>query len=299
MTTVLITGANGFIGRALGSRCRATGIRTLGVAHPFTELPDYDEVYPGKLTAPLEGIFGRERIDAVVHGANHLGRDEYAVNTEGTRLWAEQALSKGIENQILLSSLSARENSVSPYGRAKYELEGWFRQKRFLSFRLGLVTGMGGLFGRLVDLVRRWPVLPMPEGGRTWVYPTSLDSLCRLLIRAAEGRVERPESGLFRFYQPDPVLIRNLVKEIARQIGTPCLIMNMPLGLLLAGLRAAERIPLLKIGVSSTNLLGLRQNNRNDFPSDFPRFGFPVESLEDLVRRALAGSRNHPLTASL
>lgn len=288
MTTVLVTGANGFIGRALGAACRSAGIRTLGVTYPFTELPDYDRAYPGKLTVPLEGVLGNEPIHAVIHGANHMGRDEFAVNTEGTRLWAEQALSHGIKNQILLSSISAREDSVSPYGRAKYELEGWFRRKGFLSFRMGLVLGMGGLFGRLVDMVGRWPLLPMPSGGRTWVYLTGLQSLCRLLVRAIEGRLERPEEGLWRFYQPRPVFMRDLVKEIARQRGTTRLIMNVPLGFLLAALRAAERIPCLGSGVSSTNLLGLRQNNRNDFSSDFNRFGFPVESLEALVRAALA-----------
>lgn len=287
MTTVLITGANGLIGRATAARCRKEGLRTVGIVYPFEHPPEFDAVYPGELRTPLEKVFVNEQISAVVHGANHIGRDEYEINTTGTRIWASQAADYGITVQILLSSISAQEKAVSPYGRAKFHLEQWFFDKGYLSFRLGFVIGRGGLFGRLTQLVEKYPILPLPDGGRTWVYPTSLKSLSDLLYRSVCGEIDRPDKGFWRFYQPDPVFMADVIKEIKTLLAVKCRILNTPMGLLLFASRIIERIPLLKIGVSSNNILGMRQNNRNDFETDFERFGYPAESLSDLVRYAL------------
>jgi len=290
MNTVLITGANGLIGRSLASVCRDVGLRTVGIVFPYEHPPEFDAVYAGSLQNPLENVFQRETIGAMVHGANHVGRDEFTVNTEGTKAWAIQASESGVSNQILLSSISAQENAVSPYGKAKYALERWFDDQGYLSFRLGLVIGNGGLFGRLAGLVKRFPMLPLPDGGKTWVYPTGLDSLKSLLCLAVRGKIQRPRGGLWRFYQPRPVHMRKVVKEIASCLDKRCRIINMPTGFLLFAARVMERIPLLKSGVSSNNILGMKQNNRNDFESDFQRFSFPEEDLAALVRKAIKGT---------
>jgi nucleoside-diphosphate-sugar epimerase len=287
LKTVLITGANGLIGRAAAARCRQEGLRTVGVVYPFEHPPEFDAVYPGVLQTPLADVFEKEEISAVVHGANHIGRNEFDINTGGTKLWAGQAADSGIAAQILLSSISAQEKAVSPYGRAKFHLEKWFFDKGYLSFRLGFVVGRGGLFGRLTHLVEKYPILPLPDGGRTWVYPTGLNSLSDLLCRSVRGDIDRPEKGFWRFFQPEPVFMADVIREIKTCLSARCHILNMPIGALLFAARILERIPLLKIGVSSNNILGMRQNNRNDFETDFERFGYPAESLSDLVRQAL------------
>jgi len=287
MTTVLITGANGLIGRSAAARCREAGMRTAGIVFPMEHPPEFDIVYPGALQTPLEAVFEKEDVEAVIHGANHIGKNEFVINTEGTKLWAGQAAAHGITRQILLSSISAQPEAVSPYGQAKLALEQWFHVRGYISIRLGLVIGRGGLFGRLTGMVERYPVLPLPDGGRTWVYPTGLDSLAALLCRAVRGDIEQPGQGAWRFYQPEPVYMRDVIQEISTCLGTKCRIFNMPIGLLLFASRILEHIPLLKTGVSSNNILGLKQNNRNDFETDFPRFGYSAEALGDLVRKAL------------
>jgi hypothetical protein len=54
------------------------------------------------------------------------------------------------------------------------------------------------------------------------------------------------------------------------------------------GVELLEKQPLVNLPVSSANVRGLMQAGRQTFPSDYPRFGYPEQSLQELAERAHA-----------
>ena len=107
MTTILISGADGFIAQHAAESLGALGCRMIGISIENKELDYFDSVYEGHLTFPLKDVFQHEDIDVFIHCANHTGGDEFRINVEGTRCWAEQAEENGVNTQVFISSLSA------------------------------------------------------------------------------------------------------------------------------------------------------------------------------------------------
>ena len=285
MGTVLISGASGFIARNAAERLKKAGCRTIGVSRSHGCLPHFDAVYPGVLTQPLAGVF-EENIDGFVHCAYHSGKDDYAANVDGTRLWADQAEKEGVKHQIFLSSVSARPASASTYSRAKYVLEQWFLERNHTVLRPGLVLGKGGLFLRMADLVKKYPLLPLLDGGRARVFVSGIQDICEVLLLTVKPEDWIPGQA-WNIFQAEPFYLKEILDEIKKQLRTTCLFFPVPSGLVLAPVRMLERIPFLKLGISSNNIIGLKQDVSRDRSSDYPRFGLAEEALEALIADCL------------
>jgi NADH dehydrogenase len=285
MKTVLLSGASGFIAQKAAEKLTQAGFRTIGISHSSHEIPHFEMVYEGILSRSLTGVF-QENIDVFVHCAYHSGEDDFAINVEGTRLWAQQAEKNGVMQQIFLSSVSARPDSMSSYSRAKHELEEWFVGRGYAVLRMGLVLGDGGLFQRMIDLVRGAPVLPLLDGGRSQVYVSGIQDVCKALLIASE-----PGSWVsgkaWNLFQPKPFYLREILGEIKKQLGVRCLFIPIPSWLALAVVRLLERIPRIKLGISSNNIIGLKQNVSKDWESDYVRFGFQEMPLVQLIDPAI------------
>lgn len=287
MKTVLISGADGFIAQHLAAGLSSMGFRMIGVSVEKNELKYFHSVYGGHLTSRLKDVFQNEEIDVFIHCANHVGSDEFRINTEGTRCWAEQAKDNGVNQQIFISSLSARKNSVSSYGQAKFEIENWFVTHKQFACRFGLVAGNGGLFRRMMSQVKKNWLLPLPDAGRIWVYLTDIGLVCQILKNFVKNDSYLERGTVYNFFPPSPVTLKSLLLEIRKQQRTSCLFLPVPSGLLLFAMGALEALPFSKSSFSRKNILGMLQNSRLDVHSDFPRFGFSESSVEDLVGRAL------------
>lgn len=112
---VLVTGANGFVGKAIARLCQQQGMRvsTTGRTHVNAEnLPNYfvaDVTAPDSLAGAMKGV------DAVVHAAGlahqfDKGRADasrfMSVNANGTELVARTASEAGVRHFVLISSVS-------------------------------------------------------------------------------------------------------------------------------------------------------------------------------------------------
>jgi len=286
MQTILITGADGFIATALSKTLLDADYKLVGATVNAGQIGGYEQVFPGRLGQPLpDEIFTKYKIDGLIHTANFIGRNEYEMNVDGTTQWAEQAKTKGIVKQLFLSSISAKENATSAYGKAKYDLERWFLKNNGIILRLGLVIGEGGMFGRMIQTVKKYPVLPLLDNGKAAVHYTDLQFLC-FVVKAV---LEDPQAGrvplVFNLHQPTPTTLYEALKAIKCTFQTFCLFLPVPSWIVLAAVSLLEKMPLLKLNVNSNNIRGLRQNVQLSHQSDCSRFDYPCLSFKELVER--------------
>jgi nucleoside-diphosphate-sugar epimerase len=286
MKTVLVSGANGFIGRNLARELKAAGYRTIGIDIDQIAIENFDRVYQGRLLESLNDLFSKEKIDVFVHCAYHVGKDEYVTNVEGTIMWAREAQKKGVPLQIFVSSISARKDSLSVYGKLKYDTEKWFIQNDQVVIRFGLVIGNGGFFQRMVSMVRKWPVLPLLNRGRSSVYFVSIQDACDGIGHIVSGNDRVQRGNVFNIFQPDPVNLRFMLRLIKKQNKFFCIFIPIPYRLVLNTVLLLERIPFLKLRINSNNIRGLKQNDHLELDSDFLRFGYKNLKIDDLIKEA-------------
>ena len=296
MKAVLITGANGFIARAVAAAFARSGARVIGVSRSGAPIAGFDRVFRVKLGESMNPVFADEPVDAVVHCANDSGRDSYAINVEGTRRWIGEAHARGVRTQLLMSSLSAREDALANYGRSKWAIEQTMREVGGTSFRLGLVVGNGGMFQRMVQALAR-PVVPLLDGGRSRVYVLGIDFVADATQRVVSGELPSAVGRLLHLQQPEPFLLVDVLREAREAYGYRCVLVPVPSLPVLWALTLAERFSFLNLPVTSTNVRGLRQSGTDSFPSDFKELGGREESLAALIQRAAAkGTRRSTTT---
>lgn len=220
---VLVTGALGFIGRAVTDMLRTQGCEVVGVdikADPALGVVAGDIAEPGRWQAQAEGC------DAVIHTAAvvSLRRDPepiWRVNALGTRRVLDAARDAGVRRLVHLSSVTAysfdfpdgvtedyplRCNGV-PYVDTKIVAEQLVLQAHAAGEVEGTVLRPGDVYG---PGSRPWTVLPvreiaarrlvLPAMGRGIFSPVYVDDLVAGVGLAAEsdaaaGRVFNLTSG--------------------------------------------------------------------------------------------------------
>lgn len=286
MQTVLITGASGFIARHLAVVLRDAGWRVIGTSRQDASLAGFDGIYRKRLGDLLAEVFAQEMVDVVVHTALDAGSGAYETNVEGTTRWLREAATAGVGTQIFLSSLSADAQALSDYGRAKYALEQRFLAAGQIVFRLGVVVGDGGMFARMVDSVRRSPVVPLLDNGTQLIYVLGIDLLCAVVrdMIALDG--QGLHGRAWNLQQPTPYPLREVLQAICAAYNLRRVLLPLPARPLVVLLQLFEKQALVRLPITSVNVQGLIQQGRREFPSDFARFGYAEEPLTTLIARA-------------
>ncbi len=264
---VLITGANGFVGKALGLRLLEEGHSVYGAIRPQRQLPAGIEPRPaapltaeGDWSAALAGCEAAVHLAARVHVMHDTASDPLAefraANVAGTLRLAEQAAAAGLRHLVFLSSIKANgeetfatpfgpDNAapVDPYGISKLEAE---RGLAAIAARSGLAVtvlrppliygpGVMGNFRALVGLVDRG--LPLPLGAihnrRSLI---GLDNLTDAIRACLDHPPEAGQCRTFTLADGEAVSSSELVRRIARALDRPARLLPVPVGLMrLAG----------------------------------------------------------------
>jgi nucleoside-diphosphate-sugar epimerase len=282
---VLITGARGFIAKNTARILKEAGCFIIGTSRNPAPLSHYDEVIHGILGKPLKDVFQNHKLDAIIHCAFDKEDTDNIKNAEGTYIWAEQAEKNHVELQIFVSSLSADDSALAPYGRKKYEVEQWFLKHNHIIFRPGLVVGSGGLFGRIVTMVKKSPVIPLIDRGKTLTYFTDINILSEIVRDTIfkENRVTR--SKIWNLQQEAPVYFGAILKGIAKHYKLFRLFIPVPHIVISLILNLSEKLTVFKFGMSINNLRGMRQHGQKEYKSDLHLLGYPETPIEELIKK--------------
>ncbi|MBU9503500.1 NAD-dependent epimerase/dehydratase family protein [Burkholderia multivorans] len=277
MMRLLVTGANGFVGRVV---CAAAVLRghdvTALVRRPGLELPGVRELVlsnPDFVSIADEWSIGE--IDAVIHAAarvHQFGKNEAAMldayrgtNVDGALRVGEAAFRHGCRRFVNVSSVKAlgecdpgrpflESDPAEPgdaYGISKREAEvalGELAERhgaRCVSVRPPLVYGprVGGNFERLMSAVSRR--LPLPLGhanaARSLVF---VDNLADALLALAEH--EGAARPVYHVADAEVLTVSELISALGRHLGQPTRLFGVPVGLLKWGGRLTGRTEMVR-----------------------------------------------------
>ncbi len=286
--TIVITGANGFLGTELCRAFAAAGWQVrAGVRRPKDFTPPSPNVSPFQCKLP-EGLDSRafRGADVCIHAAwstrfRHKSEARHT-NFHGTAAVLRACRRHGVRF-VFISSCSAHERALSFYGRSKLAVERRLDPTRDLFIRPGLILGDGGLFERMKSTLERAYVVPLFDGGRQPLQTIHVDDLCAGVLRA----VEHHFVGLFVLAEDRGSTMTEFMRELAARLSRRPLFVPFPLAPALAIVRAVERFD-IPLPISSENLLGLRGMIRQPAADSLARLDLHVrsvgESLNDLLK---------------
>jgi nucleoside-diphosphate-sugar epimerase len=265
MARVLVTGANGFVGRQLCAMASAAGhfVRAAVRAQAAAPAGATEHVVVGDVGRATEWDSALAGIDTVIHLAARVhvlhDTDDSAklheeTNSLGTLRLAKAAAGMGVRRFIFLSSVkvNGEETHGRPYtaaddpdprdayGKSKWRAESYVREisaatgMKAVIVRPPLVYGPGvrANFLRLLGWIERgWP---LPFGAiRNRRSLLSVWNLCDFLVRLVAD--ERGDGETWLVSDGDDLSTPELVRRIAAAMRKPVTLVPVPASILLAG----------------------------------------------------------------
>jgi len=256
---LLITGATGFVGKAVGEQAMRHGLAVKGALRIRGEVPSCIEpLVVGEINVATDWCSALRDVNAVVHLAARVHVMHYteenpldafrAVNVEGTVNLARQAAAAGIKRFVFISSVKVNGESTAPggaftesdapnpqdaYGQSKHEAEIGLRQiaaetgMEVVIIRPPLVYGPGvkANFAALMRAVQRgWPLpLGSVHNKRSLV---ALDNLVDFIITC----ITHPKAANQTFLVSDgqDLSTTELVRGMAQAAGVPARLLPVP-----------------------------------------------------------------------
>lgn len=252
---VLVTGATGFIGRAVvaallraghavvcASRDPRRGDREQPRCEPlavdFAASPGVDWWLPR-----LSGI------DAVVNAVGILreqgGQTFQALHAQAPIALFEACARAGVPLVVQISALGADAGAESRYHLTKRAADDALRQLplRSVIVQPSLVYGGGGASASMFNGMATLPLLALPRGGAMQVQPVHVDDVVAGVLAALHAPA--PQPATIAFVGPEPMTLRAFLAELRQQLGfrSPLRVLPLPERLFRWGASVAGRVP--------------------------------------------------------
>ena len=262
--TVLVTGASGFVGKALCTHLEQHGFQVRRALRRAPAGPVGEHVVVGDIgpetdwTRALEGVDGVAHLAARVPVMSSSVDDRIGayrqVNVEGTRRLAQQSAEAGVRRLVFMSSVKVHGEATdhvysetdAPRPDDRYALSKWEAEQALaeVGAKTGLQwsvlrpplvygPGVGANFLRLMQAVSHHRPLPFSSVGnaRSLVFVGNLVDAVRCCLTHPEAA-----GGTFLVRDGEDVSTPELVRRLGRVLGVRPLVFPIPVSaLLLAG----------------------------------------------------------------
>ena len=239
---LLVTGGSGFLGGYVLAEAQRRGHHCVALARTPAAAATVADRGATPLAGDLDdastlpGLFAGARCDALVNlaslGFGHAPGIVAAARAAGL----DRAVF--VSTTAVTTSLPARSRAVRLAAEHVVETSGL----KWTILRPTMIYGGHGdrNLSRLLTLLRRTPVLPVPGGGRRLQQPVHVADVAAAVLAA----VEQPVAAGRRYdvAGPAPMTFTALLRACAGAAGRPTRFVPVPLGPAVAALRAYERI---------------------------------------------------------
>lgn len=219
MTTILVTGATGFVGTHLTAQLVSAGhlVRAMTrrpESYAGAGLPVAGDVSdPGSLTAALAGI------DVAYYLVHALAHDDFVErDATAARAFGAAAARAGVRQIIYVGGLGAEQDgSLSEHLRSRREVEGLLGESGVpvTTLRAAIVIGHGGISWEITrQLVANLPAMVAPRWALTKCQPIAISDMIRYLL----GVLDHPEA-LGQTYDvggPDVLSYAEMMRRVSR-----------------------------------------------------------------------------------
>lgn len=293
---ILVTGANGFVGRhavrelvTRGSRVRALVRDAAGA----TALEGADcELVQGDVTDPSSLIEATQGVETIVHLVAIIAgkrADFERVMVAGTSNLIAAAQQSGVQRLVYVSALGTTEETSTavPYYAAKWECERAVAASGIphMILRPSFVFGAdGGALPRFVRIARLAPVTPVVRPGTQRLQPIWVDDVARAIGLAAASEAD----GLVEIGGPEVVDWNGLWTAIKSALGTRRPALHVPAALIRPAALFLEHLPNPPVTRDQLTMLRLGDNVVSDGGAGMASLGLDgLVPLEEQLRRAV------------
>ncbi len=282
--SIIITGANGFIGESLVSYFFAKGWLVKALVHymPINKVIGVDYVLYNLEEKPNEKIF--ESVNYLVHGAYlkfDKNKNSDAINIQGTKTLVDLCRKNNIK-PLFLSSFSAHKDAESHYGKTKLESEKLFDVSKDVILKTGFVIGKKGLSGELVNRIRNATFFPLVGSGVQPIQTIHIDDLCLIIEKVFVENIV----GLYCVAEAEAISMKTFYQEISDQLNKKTKFISFSTSLLYFICKMFESIG-IKLPVSSENVLGLKHLTKFDTTKDLNKLGVTLKYYKESLRAVL------------
>jgi NADH dehydrogenase len=297
MSTILVTGASGFVGSHLVPVLLAAGHQVVALTRtptagetvvgrlPLARRADI-EIRIGDVTRPESLAPAMAGVDTVVHLAAiprdfRGGADLRLVNTEGTRAVVAAMWTAGARRLVHMGAMGVADDPQLHYASSKAKADAIVRDSGldWTILQPSLQFGEGdGFFNIIASLVRLSPgVVPLPGDGSARFQPIHSGDVAAVTIRVLADPTTIGE--VFELGGPRYWTYREITREVLTALGKRRAILPMPVALirLVAGTAELAHIP---FPVATDQLRQLRLDNIGPLGLIQTRFGFEPRPME-------------------
>ena len=297
MHRVFVTGATGFVGRAVIQAVRQEGhvVRCLVRRGSEPDLHGFEAIErvegdildpPATLEADIGGC------DTVIHLVGIIREHKTrAITFErlhhlGTLNVLEASARAGARRFLHMSALGTRANARARYHQTKWAAEEAVRASglAWTIFRPSVIFGPGdGLVSMLSQMVRRLPIVPVIGDGRQRLQPVAVEHVALGFARAVKA--EASVKHVYDVAGPDAVSMVELLQMIGAAMHRNVRVARFPMGLMRPMSRVLHRTP--SFPVSPDQLLMLEEDNTGDPGPFYKTFGIAPLPLAQGLRTIL------------
>jgi uncharacterized protein YbjT (DUF2867 family) len=294
---IFITGATGFVGRAVVPALRAHGYAVRCLVRRGSE-PDLrgleaiervegDVLSPEALERDMAGCDTVVHLVGIIRETPATASTFERIHTQGTINVLEAAAATGVRRYLHMSALGARAGARSRYHRTKWAAEEAVRASPipWTIFRPSIIYGAADQFvNMLAAMVRRYPVVPVIGTGQQRLQPVPVEQVAEAFARAAA--LATTVKHVYEVGGPDAVTMLELLDRIGAALSRSRVRkVHVPIGLVRPLARLLHRLP--GFPLTPDQLLMLEEDNVCDPQPFFSTFGLSPVKLATGLRAML------------
>jgi uncharacterized protein YbjT (DUF2867 family) len=248
---VLVTGATGFVGRAVMARLIEDGWQVVAVArnlpreHPPAGVIQVAADITGKgWQRWCEGCSAAIHLVGIIKEARHRGVTFDRLHRVATERIVAACQVAGIPRLVHMSALGARAGAATPYHASKWQGEELVRASGldWTIFRPSVIFGPGdGFTSTLASALRRFPVFPVFGDGQYRLQPVAVAEIAHCFVAA----LDRSEASgqTYELGGPERLTFNEVLLRIAAALKLGRFLLHVPLGLARPLISVVEKLP--------------------------------------------------------